>query len=92
VASQKARSPRPKVGLDEPCRQCGSPIYFNYRGPVPGLCGKCTDRSRKPKGRLRKSRRIGFFEGRRKTVSIVIAILLGLAVAALGGFLLLTLA
>jgi hypothetical protein len=34
---------RPTVGLDEPCRQCGDPIYYNYRGPVEGLCGKCTD-------------------------------------------------
>ncbi len=36
---------KPKVGLDKPCSQCGQPIYFNYRGPIEGICGKCTDRA-----------------------------------------------
>jgi hypothetical protein len=37
---------RQTVGLDEPCRQCGDPIYYNYEGPIAGWCGKCTDRAR----------------------------------------------
>jgi hypothetical protein len=37
---------RTTVGLDEPCRQCGEPIYYNYEGPIAGWCGKCTDRAR----------------------------------------------
>ena len=36
---------KPKVGLDKPCSQCGQPIYFNYRGPIEGICGRCTDRA-----------------------------------------------
>ena len=32
-----------KLGMDKPCSQCGSPIYFNYSGPLDGICGKCTD-------------------------------------------------
>jgi hypothetical protein len=41
----RQRAPK-TVGLDEPCRQCGQPIYFNYEGPIAGWCGKCTDRAR----------------------------------------------
>lgn len=36
--------PRRPVGVDRPCRACGRPIYFNYKGPIEGLCGRCTDR------------------------------------------------
>ena len=36
---------KPKVGLDKPCSQCGQPIYFNYRGPIEGICGRCADRA-----------------------------------------------
>lgn len=32
-----------KVGLDTPCGMCSGVIYFNYRGPIDGICGKCTD-------------------------------------------------
>ena len=32
-----------KLGMDKPCSHCGSPIYFNYSGPLDGICGKCTD-------------------------------------------------
>ncbi len=32
-----------KVALDEPCRLCDQEIYFGYRGPVQGVCGKCVD-------------------------------------------------
>ena len=32
-----------KVGLDQPCGNCGEVIYFNYQGPLQGICGKCTD-------------------------------------------------
>ena len=37
------RGVRPTLGLDEPCGKCGQPIYFNYQGPVKGLCGRCAD-------------------------------------------------
>lgn len=47
-----------KVGLDKPCTQCGRPVYFNYKGPVPGLCGRCADRSRSRR-RKRPLRRRG---------------------------------
>ena len=36
---------RRRIGLDKPCRVCGGEIYFGYRGPVPGVCGKCADRT-----------------------------------------------
>jgi len=82
TSPRHAKTLRPAVGLDEPCQKCGRPIYYNYKGPVAGLCGRCTDGSKKAARGFRKSKRVGFFEGRRKRVSIVVAILLGLAVAA----------
>jgi len=51
--------PRRPVGVDRPCRACGRPIYFNYKGPIDGLCGRCTDRAmsraRPVAGRPRRS-------------------------------------
>ena len=41
------------VGLDKACRVCGQTIYYNYQGPIDGLCGRCADRS------LTKHRRPG---------------------------------
>ncbi len=35
-----------KVGLDQPCRLCDQEIYFGYKGPVEGVCGRCVDRLR----------------------------------------------
>jgi len=81
------RNKRPTVGLDVPCRKCGRPIYFNYKGPVEGLCGRCTDGSRKTV-RLRSSRRIGFFEGKRSRGWVTIVIVLSIAVVAAAGCLL----
>jgi hypothetical protein len=43
---QKAAQNR-KLGLDKPCSMCGSAIYYNYKGPVQGICGKCTDHLRR---------------------------------------------
>ena len=39
------------VGLDRPCNHCGKPIYYNYKGPIDGLCGRCADKalSRRPR-------------------------------------------
>jgi hypothetical protein len=79
---------RPTVGLDVPCKKCGKPIYFNYRGPVEGLCGRCTDTSRKPP-RFARSRRIGFFESRKRGFSTVALALLAAAVLAAAAFLIL---
>jgi hypothetical protein len=82
------RPKRPTVGLDVPCRKCGRPIYYNYKGPVEGLCGRCTDTSHKAV-RLggRNSRRIGFFEGKRSRGWITIVVVLSLACLAVGGYL-----
>ncbi len=48
--------PQRRVGLDKPCSLCGEAIYFNYKGPVEGICGRCADRVRK-KPKRRKARR-----------------------------------
>jgi len=45
--------PQRRVGLDKPCSLCGQAIYFNYRGPVEGICGRCADRVRKKPKRRR---------------------------------------
>jgi hypothetical protein len=37
------------VGLDKPCAGCGKPVYYNYKSPVEGLCGRCADKSRRKK-------------------------------------------
>jgi hypothetical protein len=79
--------PRPTVGLDVPCKKCGRPIYYNYKGPVEGLCGRCTDTTKKPARLPRNSRRIGFFEGRRSRGWITIVIVLSLACLAAGAYL-----
>jgi len=56
AAQRQPRTQRPPLGADVPCRQCGEPIYYNYRGPVEGVCGKCSDGlkrvSRTPSRRL----------------------------------------
>jgi len=57
-----------KVGLDTPCNMCGKAIYFNYQGPLDGICGNCTDHLRRklaPRGRsggpvIQKTRTSGF--------------------------------
>lgn len=81
---------RPTVGLDAPCQKCGRPIYFNYKGPVEGLCGRCTDGgARSTAARFSRSRRIGFFEGRGRrrriagTVVVAVAAFAALAYAIL---------
>jgi hypothetical protein len=72
---------RPTVGLDAPCQKCGRPIYYNYKGPVEGLCGRCTDGSRDKPPRFARSRRIGFFQGRGRRRRIA-----GTAVVAVAAF------
>ncbi|MFQ5843412.1 MAG: hypothetical protein ACE5JG_00315 [Planctomycetota bacterium] len=42
----KASGGARRVGLDQPCRICGQQVYFGYRGPVSGICGRCTDQLR----------------------------------------------
>lgn len=81
------KSKRPTVGLDAPCRKCGRPIYYNYKGPVEGLCGRCTDGgSRGKAARFSRSRRIGFFEGRKRWSRIVGTVVLAVAAAAALGY------
>ncbi len=84
------KNKRPTVGLDAPCQKCGRPIYYNYKGPVEGLCGRCADGSRQPARFHRNSRRIGFFEGERRPVRIAAVVVLAVAVAAVTAFLIFT--
>jgi len=74
-----------KLGLDKPCSMCGSAIYYNYKGPIEGICGKCTDQMRRrlsPRsgspagGRASRRGRGGFGFG-----SLAIAFLCGAAAA-----------
>jgi hypothetical protein len=76
---------RPTVGLDEPCRQCGDPIYYNYRGPIEGLCGKCTDRQTSQ--RSRDMRRMGAVHHRESRFWIVATVILAFACGAVAGWL-----
>lgn len=39
--------PARTVGLDKPCEICGKPVYYNYKSPVEGLCGRCADQVRR---------------------------------------------
>jgi len=81
-SSQAPKIPKakPKVGLDKPCAQCGQPIYFNYRGPIDGICGRCADRalaSRKRQVR-RETRVVKERTGHGRLIAfLVIGILLG---------------
>ena len=89
TAPLQPKNRRPTVGLDTPCRKCGRPIYYNYKGPVEGLCGRCADGSRAIPTRFGKSRRIGFFQGRGRrkriagTVVVVVAAFAALTYAIL---------
>jgi len=73
-----------KVGLDKPCGLCGTAIYFNYQGPLDGVCGNCTDDLRRrlnPRGRsagpvIQKTRVQGLGWG-----SVVLAFVAGAAAA-----------
>jgi hypothetical protein len=47
VSTQPKTAQNRKLGLDKPCSMCGSAIYFNYKGPMDGICGKCTDQLRR---------------------------------------------
>ena len=75
-----------KVGLDKPCNMCGKAIYFNYQGPLDGVCGNCTDQLRHrlaPRGRsggsvAQKTRTGGFGWG-----AVLLAFLAGAAAAAI---------
>jgi hypothetical protein len=54
-SSSKPPAPRPgrKLGLDKPCQACGKEIYYNYKSPIEGLCGRGADRRRPRKRRTR---------------------------------------
>jgi hypothetical protein len=75
------------VGLDEPCRECGEPIYYNYKGPVEGICGKCTDRVRKA-SRRRHHIRPMVVDGRVSRFWLGLVIILAFAAGAVAGYLL----
>jgi hypothetical protein len=86
-APRNVKTKRPTVGLDEPCRECGDPIYYNYRGPVEGLCGKCTDRMRKA-GHRRKGLRPMGAPGGGGGLRLGLVIVLAFAAGAVAGYLL----
>jgi hypothetical protein len=86
--AQPGKPPRPVVGLDKPCRKCGQPIYFRYKGPIEGLCGRCTDAHRRAKPLARNSRRIGFFRrGPRTAGSTAAFVVVLLCLAAFAAYL-----
>ena len=87
-AKQPAKPLRPTVGLDKPCRKCGKPIYFRYKGPVEGLCGRCSDTGKRATRPFQKSRRIGFFRraARAAGVSTTLFVVVLIAVLAIFGF------
>jgi len=47
-----------KVGLDRPCRVCGEAIYYNYKGPIDGVCGRCADRQLRKRGAKTRTRTV----------------------------------
>jgi len=86
-----AKPLRPTVGLDKPCRKCGRPIYYNYKGPVEGLCGRCSDTTRRAPLTFARSRRIGFFHRKgRGFASNTLFVLTLLAVLGILGYLVYT--
>ncbi len=44
--ASRSRPPR-TVGLDKPCAKCGRPVSYLYKGPVEGVCGRCSDSRRR---------------------------------------------
>jgi hypothetical protein len=68
------------VGLDKPCTQCGRPIYFNYQGPIEGVCGRCADRRRTGSRPARRTRTILVDRsgpGTKTGLLVILGILLG---------------
>ena len=73
---------KPKVGLDKPCSQCGQPIYFNYRGPIEGICGRCTDRALAARKRtVRTQTRV--VEKRSVKGALIATLVLGIVIGAI---------
>jgi len=63
------------VGLDKPCTVCGRTVYFNYKGPVDGVCGRCADRMKSAKRRRRRPARPGGpDDGRRSPLGLRLAV------------------
>lgn len=76
------------VGLDKPCGMCGKPVYYNYKSPVEGLCGRCADRARRQrKPRVRKVRRPGGSRrgGARGWIAVAVTVAVGAVLAWLLG-------
>lgn len=57
---------RRSVGLDRPCKACGQEIYYNYKGPFEGFCGRCTDRLQNRHKRDGKIRNVAVDRGARR--------------------------
>ncbi len=57
MKSKTETGPR-KLGLDKPCGDCGQPIYFGYKGPIDGICGRCADKRLKSRTRRGKTRTV----------------------------------
>lgn len=74
------------VGLDRKCRLCDGTIYFNYHGPVQGVCGRCVDLIRSSGPTFTGSMQSGreYRQGRSAWTSIFVFVLgLGAGAAAL---------
>ena len=84
----EAKPLKRKVALDEPCRLCGQEIYFGYRGPVPGVCGRCVDRIRGDTGRGRGGRNRVVYRGVMEKPLVGMGVMLALFIfGAIVGFL-----
>ena len=86
TSAQEKPSKSRRIGLDKPCSMCGSAIYFNYSGPLDGICGKCTDRLRHRLGeRVQGSTRVrgGSRSGGFGWGSLLLAFVAGAAAAAI---------
>jgi hypothetical protein len=73
---------KPKVGLDKPCSQCGQPIYFNYRGPIDGICGRCTDRALASRKRSVNTR-TRVVQERSAKGALIVTLILGIVLGAI---------
>ena len=75
------------VGLDKPCTQCGRPIYYNYQGPVEGLCGRCADHRQKASSRRSGRTRTILVDRSRPATKTAVLVVFGILVGAAAMFL-----
>ncbi|MDH3590438.1 MAG: hypothetical protein OER88_01070, partial [Planctomycetota bacterium] len=54
----RPRAETRRLGLDKPCQDCGDTIYFGYKGPIDGICGKCADKRLRSRAARSKARTV----------------------------------